>query len=69
MSSLWLALTLVGAFLAIFMVGVLVDMFMRERNRTVTLLETSLGQVTDSVDLREEELSGSALDRIVLPTA
>lgn len=69
MSSLWLALTLVGAFLAIFMVGVLLDMFMRERNRTVTLLETSLGQVTDSVDLREEELSGSALDRIVLPTA
>jgi tight adherence protein C len=69
MSSLWLALTLVGAFLAIFMVGVLLDMVMRERNRTVTLLETSLGQVTDSVDLREEELSGSALDRIVLPTA
>jgi tight adherence protein C len=69
MSSVWLALTLVGAFLAIFMVGVLLDMFMRERNRTVTLLETSLGQVTDSVDLREEELSGSALDRIVLPTA
>jgi tight adherence protein C len=69
MSSLWLAITLVGAFLAIFMVGVLLDMFMRERNRTVTLLETSLGQVTDSVDLRQEELSGSALDRIVLPTA
>lgn len=69
MSSLWLALTLVGAFLAIFMVGVLLDMFMRERNRTVTLLESSLGQVTDSVDLREEELSGSALNRIVLPAA
>jgi tight adherence protein C len=69
MSSLWLALTLVGAFLAIFMIGVLLDMFMRERNRTVTLLETSLGQVTDSVDLREEALSGSALNRIVLPAA
>jgi tight adherence protein C len=69
MSSLWLALTLVGAFLAIFMIGVLLDMFMRERNRTVTLLETSLGQVTDSVDLREEDLSGSALNRIVLPAA
>jgi tight adherence protein C len=69
MSSLWLALTLVGAFLAIFMIGVLLDMFMRERNRSVTLLESSVGQVTDSVDLRQEELSGSALDRIVLPTA
>ena len=69
MSSLWLALTLVGTFLTIFMVGVLLDMFMRERNRSVTLLQTSLGQVTDSVDLREEELSGSALDRVVLPTA
>jgi len=69
MSSLWLALTLVGTFLAIFMIGVLLDMFMRERNRSLILLESSVGQVTDSVDLREEELSGSALDRIVLPTA
>ena len=68
MSSLWLALTLVGTFLTIFMAGVLVDMFMRERNRTVTLLQAGVGQVSDSVDLRQQELEGSALDRLVLPT-
>ena len=69
MSSLWLALTLVGAFLTIFMVGVLVDMWLRERNRPVTLLESQVGQVTDSVDLRQEELQGSAIDRMIMPGA
>jgi tight adherence protein C len=69
MSSLWLALTLVGTFLTIFAVGVLVDMLVREKNRPVTLLQSSVGQVTDSVDLRQQELSGSALERVVLPSA
>jgi tight adherence protein C len=69
MSNLWLALTLVGAFLTIFMVGVLVDMWLRERNRPVAILESQVGQVTDSVDLRQEELEGSALDRMLMPGA
>ena len=44
MSSLWLALSLVGTFLAIFLIGVVVDIAMRERNRPVALLQS---QVTD----------------------
>jgi tight adherence protein C len=69
MSSLWLALTLVGTFLFIFMLGVILDMLLRERNRPVALLESSVGQVTDSVDLRQEELEGSAVDRMLMPGA
>ncbi len=69
MSSLWLALSLVGTFLTVFLVGVIVDMLMRERRRAVTILESQVGQVTDSVDLRQEELEGSAFDRAFMPTA
>jgi tight adherence protein C len=69
MSSLWLALALVGTFLTIFLVGVVIDMLMRERNRPVTLLESQVGQVTDSVDLRQQELEGSAIDRMIMPSA
>lgn len=67
MSEIWLALALVGTFLTIFMVGVLVDMMARERRRPVSLLEAQVGQVTDSVDLREQELRGSWVDRVLVP--
>ena len=67
MSNIWLALALVGTFLTIFLVGVIVDMLLREKNRAVTILQTSVGQVTDSVDLRQQELEGSALDRVLMP--
>jgi tight adherence protein C len=69
MSSLWLALSLVGTFLTVFLVGVIVDMLMREHRRAVTILESQVGQVADSVDLRQEELEGSAFDRAFMPTA
>lgn len=69
MSSLWLALSLTGTFLAIFLVGVLVDMALRERRRPLTILESQVGQVTESVDLRQEELAGNVLERAVMPAA
>jgi tight adherence protein C len=69
MSDLWLVLSLVGTFLTIFLVGVVLDMAMRERRRPVTILESQVGQVTDSVDLREQELEGNVFDRAVLPAA
>lgn len=69
MSNVWLALALVGTFLTIFLLGVIVDMLMRERRRPVALLESQIGQVTDSVDLRQQELEGNAFDRAVMPTA
>lgn len=67
MSEIWLALALVGTFMTIFMIGVLVDMITRERARPVSILEAQVGQVTDSVDLREQELRGSFVDRVLVP--
>jgi len=69
MSSLWLALSLVGTFLAIFLIGVVVDIAMRERNRPVALLQSQLGAVSGPVDLRQQQLQGSTLERILLPGA
>jgi tight adherence protein C len=69
MSNLWLVLAMVGTFLTIFLIGVLIDALMRERNRPVALLESQVGQVTDSVDLRQQELEGSAFDRMIMPSA
>lgn len=67
MSELWLALALVGTFMTIFLIGVLVDMIARERARPVSILQAQVGQVTDSVDLREQELRGSLVDRVLVP--
>ncbi|HET9724489.1 MAG TPA: type II secretion system F family protein [Actinomycetota bacterium] len=67
MSELWLLVALVGTFLTIFLIGVIVDMGARERARPMTLLEAQIGHVSDSVNLRQEELSGSAVDRIFVP--
>ncbi len=70
MSNLWLSLALVGTFMAIFLVGVAVEMLSRERNRPVTLLQSQIGQVPgDTVDQRQLQLQGSVLDRAVLPAA
>jgi tight adherence protein C len=68
MSSLWLALSLVATFLTIFVIGVVVEMFMREKNRPVSLLQSQLGPV-EAVDLRKQELQGSMLDRVFMPAA
>jgi tight adherence protein C len=67
MSSLWLALALVGTFLTIFMLGVIIDMLLRERDRPVTLLQSQVGNVSEPIDFRQQALEGSALDRIVMP--
>ena len=69
MSNLWLVLAMVGTFLTIFLVGVVIDALMRERNPPVALLQSQVGQVTDSVDLRQQELEGSAVDRMLMPSA
>src|SRR3990172_586054 len=68
MSNLWLVLAMLGTFLTIFLIGVVIDALMRERNRPVALLQSQVGQLTDSVDLREQELEGSAVDRMLMPS-
>lgn len=69
MSDLWLAVALLGTFLTVALVGVVVDMLLRERSRPLTLLQSQVGQVSEPVDLREQELQRSAFDRLVLPAA
>jgi tight adherence protein C len=70
MFELWLVIALVGTFLTIFLIGVIVDMAMRERNRPMALLQSAAGTTAvDSVDLREEQLSGNVFDRTVVPAA
>src|SRR5918999_3522757 len=67
MSNMWLALALVGTFLTIFLLGVIVDMLMRERNRPLTLLQSHLGTVAEPADYRSQQLQGSILERMLLP--
>ncbi len=70
MSNLWLALALVGTFMTIVLIGVIVDMLGRERNRPVALLQSQVGQVPQgTIDLRQQQLEGSVLDRAVVPAA
>jgi tight adherence protein C len=70
MSSLWLALTLVSTFLAVFMVGVMIDMSMKEKRRPVSILESQVGGVvSEQVDLRQQELEGNVFTRLVMPAA
>jgi tight adherence protein C len=66
MSSLWLALALVGTFMTVLTLGVGIDILLRERRRPVALLEAQVGQV-DSIDLRQQELEGSVFDRAIMP--
>jgi tight adherence protein C len=66
MSSLWLALALVGTFMTVLTLGVGIDILLRERRRPVALLESQVGQV-DSIDLRQQELEGSVFDRAIMP--
>ncbi len=69
MSDIWLGLALVGTFFTVFLFGVVVDMLMRERHRPVSILQAQVGQVQQVPDLREQELQGSAFERVVRPSA
>ena len=69
MSSFWLGLALVGTFLTIMLVGVVIDMLLREKHRPVSLLQAQVGEVQHVPDLREEALQGSAFQRAVMPGA
>ncbi len=69
MSSLFLAVAMVGTFFTIFLLGVAVDMRIRERHRPVAILESQVGAVAEPVDLRQQELRGSFIDRALVPAA
>jgi len=68
MSNLWLMLALAGTFMSIMLVFVVADMRQRERNRPMALLQSQVGPVEGSFDLRQQ-MEGSAFHRVVMPGA
>lgn len=69
MPSLWLGLALVGTFLTVLLVGIAIDLLLRERHRPVSLLQSQVGEVQHVAGLREEALQGSAFQRVIMPGA
>jgi tight adherence protein C len=69
-SQVWLALALIGTFSTIFVLGIVVDMMLNRRRRYAAVLQTQVGSTADSfANLRDEQLTTSALDRLVFPFA
>jgi tight adherence protein C len=69
-NQIWLALALIGTFLTIVVLGVVVDMVLNSKRRYVSVLNTQVGGMADSIaNLRKDDLQRSALDRIVFPFA
>ena len=69
-STLWLGLALIGTFLTVFMVGLLVEMVLSSRRHYVSVLQTQVGDMPETLaNLRDEQLRKSALERLVLPAA
>ncbi len=65
MSSLYLPLALVATFSTVIVAGLIVDVVLAQRRKTVELLEAQVEHA--SSNLRERELSRSFVDRIVTP--
>ena len=69
-NQVWLAVALVGTFSTIFVFGIVVDMMLNKRRRYTAVLQTQVGDVPDSiVNVRQEQLSSSALERLIFPFA
>lgn len=71
MSDIWLFIAIACLFLAIVMVGVIVDQAMAEKRRAVRMLESHVsgasGTAAPQVDVREQEMSDSFGSRILVP--
>lgn len=69
-STLWLGLALIGTFFTVFMVGLLVEMVLSSRRHYVSVLQTQVGDMPETLaNLRDEQLRKSALERLVIPAA
>jgi tight adherence protein C len=69
-SNLWLGLALIGTFFTVFMVGLLIEMVLSSRRHYVSVLQTQVGDMPETLaNLRDEQLRKSALERLVLPMA
>src|SRR5215211_5455969 len=69
-SQMWLAFALIGTFSTIFLVGIVADLMLNRRRRYTAVLQTQVGDMADNVaNLRNEQLKGSALERLIFPFA
>src|SRR4029450_52487 len=69
-SQVWLPLAPLGAFFAVFVIGLLGGMMLNTRRRYATVLQTQVGDVPDNiVNLRQDQLKTSSLDRLIFPFA
>jgi tight adherence protein C len=68
--QVWLALGLIGTFLTVLLLGLVVEMGLSSRRRYQSVLSAQVGDVSETVsNLRQEQLSKSSLERLVLPFA
>ncbi len=67
MSEIWLVLAVASAFFAIVLIGLAVEPSSPEKKRALRLLESQVGGSSETVNLREEALSQSFGQRVLLP--
>ena len=68
--QIWLVLGLIATFLTVLLVGLAIEMSVSSRRRYVSVLQTQVGDVSDTVaNLRQEQLNKNALERLVFPFA
>ncbi|MET0800329.1 MAG: type II secretion system F family protein [Actinomycetota bacterium] len=67
MSEIWLVLAVASAFFAVVLIGLAVEPGSPEKKRALRLLESQVGGSSAPVNLREEALSRSFGQRVVLP--
>ncbi len=67
MSEIWLALAVASAFFAVVLIGLAVESGSSEKKRALRLLESQVSGSTESVNLREQELSKNFGQRVLLP--
>jgi tight adherence protein C len=69
-NQVWLAVALIGTFSTIFVFGIVVDTMLNKRRTYATVLQTQVGDVPDSiVNVRQDQLKTSALERLIFPFA
>jgi tight adherence protein C len=67
MSSLWLAVALFGTFFAVVAAFFAFDAALADRRRAVSVLESQVHEAGPSVNLREQQIAGSFIDRALVP--
>jgi tight adherence protein C len=67
MSEIWLVLAVASAFFAVVLVGLAVESGSSEKKRALRLLESQVSSSTESINLREQELSKNFGQRVLVP--